>query len=183
MNKGTPESATSTGNRSHLRGTVVEALCNDCGTVRKCSSAFLGLSSNRSLRCKTCRDATEHYRIDADCSWDWREVDNAEQNLENATLFAQLEASLATLDRLGIRFELVETDEWYAKIWRERGRGSETCFIDLAADLTLAGQVKYLAIAWEALLPAAEGRWLNRWVQDDEDPEMEWYSISWPRQS
>jgi hypothetical protein len=32
------------------------------------------------------------------------------------------------LHRFGIRFKLVETDEWYAKIWRERGRGSETCF-------------------------------------------------------
>jgi hypothetical protein len=183
MNKGTPESATTTGNRSHLRGTVVEALCNDCGTVRKCTSTFLGLSSNRPLRCKTCGDATEHYRIDADCTWDWREVDNAEQNVKNATLFAQLEASLVMLDRLGIRFELVESDEWYAKIWRERGRGSETRFIDLAADLTLAGQVKYLASAWNYLLPAAESHSLNPWVQDDEDPEMEWYCISWPRQS
>jgi hypothetical protein len=42
------------------------------------------------------------------------------------------------LERLGIQFELVETDEWDAKIWRQRGRGSEAYFIDLSADLSLA---------------------------------------------
>lgn len=48
-------------------------------------------------------------------------------------------------------------------IWRERGRGSEACFIELAADLTLAEQVEYLARAWAALLPASQDRWLNPW--------------------
>lgn len=41
MNKATPGRATSgPRNSRHPGGTVVEALCNDCGTVRKCTSTF-----------------------------------------------------------------------------------------------------------------------------------------------
>jgi hypothetical protein len=101
---------------------------------------------------------------------DWRESINAEQNLKNATLFAQLEASLVMLDRHSIRFEYVETDEWFAQICRERGRGKETCFIQLAADLALAEQVEYLALAWQHLFPAVEGDWLSAWYRDEKDP-------------
>jgi hypothetical protein len=62
-------------------------------------------------------------------------------------------------------------------IWRERGRGSEAYFINLAADLTLAEQVEYLGRAWATLLPASERRWLNQWVQEEDDPEMKWSSL------
>jgi hypothetical protein len=137
-------------------GTLVEALCNDWGTVRKCTATYLGLSSSRSLRCKTCGDATEHFRIDADYSWDWRETQNAKQNSKNATLLARLQASLAMLDQLGVRFDYVETDEWAVGVWRERGRGSEVAGVSLAADLTVEQQVNYIATAWRYLLPAAE---------------------------
>jgi hypothetical protein len=147
----------------------------------------------RKLQCANCGTMTMHALIRdfeecADCAEredreeaeaKWKEL-IAEQE-KNARLAAQLDASLAMLDQLGIRFDCVETEEWYARIWRERGRGQETCFIDLAADLTLAEQVTYLAVAWRYLLPAVESRWLDPWARDDEDPEMEWKSFTWPR--
>jgi hypothetical protein len=159
---------------------MVDALCNECANVRTAKVNYFSEVS-RTLRCDVCGYATKHLRAPTEFGSDYREDSNVRQNQANATLFAQLQASLAMLDQLGVRFELVGTDEWNAKIWRERGRGSQVRFIDLAADLTLAEQVTYLAIAWRYLLPAAESRWLNPWVQDEDDPEMEWSSIWWPR--
>ena len=95
--------------------------------------------------------------------------------------FAQLHVSIDLLERLGVRFERVETTEWYAVVWRERGRGSEAAFIWLAEDLTLADQVKYLDWAWGTLLPAANAHWLKPWYQDPDDPEMENCAVYRPR--
>ena len=87
------------------------------------------------------------------------------------------------LDQLGIHVDYVESEKWMYCAWRERGRGSEHIFIQLADDLSLADQVTYLARAWTGLLPAAEHRWCTPWTIDEDDPEMEWRSFWWPRQS
>ena len=127
-----------------------------------------------------CGRATEHFKLTTDFDSDSRERLNAKQNRENA-LSAQVQASLAMLDQLGIRFDYVETDGWAVGVWRELGRCSEAAGISLAADLTVAEQVDYLGRAWRTLLPAAEPRWLQPWTQDEEDPEMEWCSFWWRR--
>jgi ribosomal protein S27E len=144
--------------------TLLEALCNECGNVRTAKEAHLRTCDRRGLKCDVCGRVTVHYPIGAPGP-DSRQEDNAKQNAKNAlrlheelakeaTLQARLQQSLALFEQLGVRFELVETDEWYAKIWRERGRGSETCFIDLPADLACGpGQAPCDRLA----LPAACG--------------------------
>lgn len=105
--------------------TMIEALCNECGNIRKARANHMERYS-RKLRCDVCGRATEHFGVNTDHASDWRESSNAEVN-KQARLAVQLQESVAMLDRLDIRFDLVESDEWYAKIWRERGRGSEVC--------------------------------------------------------
>jgi hypothetical protein len=160
---------------------LVDAVCDECWNVRKVKASGIGRIC-RELRCTPCGRTTIHYAAPTTCDEsDWWEQRNAEQNQKNAILYAQLHASIVLLDRLGIRFDYEEADEWYAMVWRERGRGSEAVFIWLAADLTPAEQVDYLARAWRDLLPAAESDWLGRWCRDEEDPEMESLSMWWPR--
>jgi hypothetical protein len=157
---------------------TVDALCNECGDVRTAKAAYLALGSgHRPLRCDACGRATEHYRAPTEFESDWRES----RSKKSATLLAQLQASLAMLDQLGIRFDYVDTDEWAVGVWRERGRGSEAAGISLAADLTVGEQVDYVGRAWRYQLPAAEARWLDAWYEHEEDPEMEWRSLSWKR--
>jgi hypothetical protein len=164
-------------------GALADAVCDECCSVRTVKASYIGRTC-RDLRCESCDRTTIHYAAPTtDLGSDWREERNGEQDQKNAILYKQLQTSIAMLDQVGIRFEYVETKEWYAQVWRERGRGSETCFIDLAADLTLAEQVEYLAGAWRGLLPAADSRWLEPWVRDKDDPEMEWTTFWWPRRA
>ena len=64
------------------------------------------------------------------------------------TLYAQLQASVAMLDQLGIRLNYVATEDWLAKLSRDRGRGAEAMLINLPADLSLADQLDYLNRVW-----------------------------------
>ncbi len=94
---------------------VPPAMCNECGSVRTAKAAYLSLSSgHRPLRCDVCGRATEYAKLTTDFESERCARINAKQNKENAQS-VQLQASLAMLDQLGVRFELVETDEWYAK--------------------------------------------------------------------
>jgi hypothetical protein len=49
------------------------------------------------------------------------------------TLYTQLQASVAMLDQLGIRLNYVATEDWLAKLSRDRGRGAEATLINLAS--------------------------------------------------
>ena len=86
------------------------------------------------------------------------------------------------LDQLGIHVDYVESEKWMYCAWRERGRGSEHIFIQLADDLSLADQVTYLARAWTGLLPAVEHRWCTPWTIDEDDPRDGWRRFWGPQQ-
>ncbi|MCR6491717.1 hypothetical protein [Cellulomonas sp. P24] len=57
-------------------GTVIDALCCECGTVRTVKRSYVGGAGERRLRCATCRATTPHAPI-RDVNDDYREHLNA----------------------------------------------------------------------------------------------------------